>query len=240
MTEYGNGEYITLRPPECWINDTEIENATDERCEYWVHPTAQTGLQNFMMSSNLGMSGWAEYHANYTGWKLPENAGLYVDTLFANAEYDAMIEAPANESYTILERVISNTTIMMTQGVRQLPGVNRTTFPTNGIVYAFETFYKIDFAYLGPTHFVVGASILFLAWTIYLTRSDHPWKTASLPLLFHGLAEEDRRTVAEVPHMVGMREAAQQMKVKMTVTPVGQRLASGATTSGYQYRTLNT
>jgi hypothetical protein len=233
-TEYGSGKYILLYTPECWVNGTEIKNATDERCGYWVHPTAQTGLQNFLTSPNLGMAGRAEYHSNLTGWDLPEDAGLYIDTLFANAVYDAMIEEPANETYSIMEQVISNTTLMMTQGVRQMPGVDGVSYPTNGTVYTYETFYNIEFSYLGPTHFVVGATILFLGWTIYLTRCDHPWKTSPLPLLFHGLDEADRHTVAEVPHMVGMREAAQRMRVKMTVTPVGQRLATNSITSGYE------
>jgi hypothetical protein len=73
-TEYGSPDNIIIHPPECWVNGTEIKNATDERCEYWIHPTAQTGLQNFMMSSNLGMAGRAEYHSNYTGWDLPMRA----------------------------------------------------------------------------------------------------------------------------------------------------------------------
>jgi hypothetical protein len=110
------------------------------------------------------MSGRAEYHSNLAGWNLPEDRDLYIDTLFANAVYDAMLEVPSDESYSIMEQVISNTTLMMTQGVRQMPDIDGTAYSTHCTVYTYETFYKIEFSYLGPMHFVFGATILFLGW----------------------------------------------------------------------------
>ncbi|KAF2267452.1 hypothetical protein CC78DRAFT_530848 [Lojkania enalia] len=156
--------------------------------------------------------------------------GWSVDNLFANAVFQTVSSGLKNETYEWLETTVNNTAIMMTQGVRQLPfkadDGNWTYSYANGTTYNYETFYDIHFYYLGATHFVVGGSMVFMCLTIWLTRRDDPWKTSSLPLLFHGLTVQDRNSVPEVPQMVDMRIAADSMKVKMAMTPIGRRLAT--------------
>ncbi|KAF2478285.1 uncharacterized protein BDR25DRAFT_309066 [Lindgomyces ingoldianus] len=220
-TEYKQKHGIWLIPPECYLNGTQIKDpAKDDRCINWITPMAQLGLQNLLTHDSIGMTG--EVYKTKKGWS--------VSNLFANAAYYSTDTALRNETYNVLELTINNTAIMMSQGVRQLPTIdetnNYTWSPANGTVWQYETFYNIHFYYLGITHFVVGGSFLFLVLTIFLTRCDHPWKSSSLPLLFHGLTPQDRATVAEVPMMVDMREAAEKMKVKVTMTAVGQRLAT--------------
>ncbi|KAF2711381.1 hypothetical protein K504DRAFT_465145 [Pleomassaria siparia CBS 279.74] len=235
-TRFNMNHAIILRPPECWANGTEVKDATDDDCVYTIYPKPQLALQQYLISSNLGMSGYAELHLPTTGWNNDADRGLFINTQFANSVYDAAIRNPANETYNLLAKIIDNAAIMMTQGVRQLPGDAGFVPHANGTVYVYETFYDIHFKYLGAANFVVGATILFLGWTIYVTRPDHPWKTSSLPLLFHGLSEEDRRRVTDVPHMCAMWDVAEVMSVKMTVTDVGQRLSTAGSTSGFQPR----
>ncbi|KAF2000615.1 hypothetical protein P154DRAFT_434859 [Amniculicola lignicola CBS 123094] len=224
-TKYGMEDYILIYPPECWVNGTIIEEK-DERhfdlCTNWISPLGQLGLQNLLTHTGLGMTG--EVYKTENGWS--------VTNLFANAVYDATANRLQNETYNTLELIVNNTAVMMSQGVRMLPtNVNDTFqyFPVNGTVYQNGTFWEIHFYYLGIVHAVVGGSVLFLILTVFITRQDHPWKTSVLPLLFHGLSEQDRNMTAEVPTMVDMREAADHMKVKVTMTAVGQRLQTRET-----------
>ncbi|KAF2115360.1 hypothetical protein BDV96DRAFT_646365 [Lophiotrema nucula] len=224
MTKYNQTEYIYMTPPECWVNGTQFKDTSDERCLNWVGSLAQLGLQNFLISDSIGMTGEA-YQVSKTGF--------FVSNLFANAANYVTTHALSNATYNMLELTVNNTAIMITQGVRQLPTLqddgNFTWAPVNGTVYQYETFFDIHFYWLGATHAVVGGSMLFMCITIWLTRCDHPWKTSTLPLLFHGLSPQDRATVADVPQMIDMRIAADSLKVKMTMTAVGQRLATRET-----------
>ncbi|KAF2195656.1 hypothetical protein K469DRAFT_681934 [Zopfia rhizophila CBS 207.26] len=222
-TSYNQTKGVWLIPPECYVNGTQIEDTNDQRCQNWVSPLAQLGLQNFLIDQNIGMQG--EVYKTEKGWR--------VSNLFANSLWSTTAGGLDNETYHNMELTMSNTAIMMSQTVRQLPTSSETddwTYaPATGTVYQYEEFYDIHFNFLAVTHFVVGGSFLFLVLTIFLTRCDHPWKTSSLPLLFHGLTQQDRNTIAEVPRMVDMVEAASQMKVKMTMTPMGQKLATRET-----------
>jgi hypothetical protein len=159
--------------------------------------------------------------------------GFATSNLFANALSYVASASRSNETYLNLEATFNNTVIMMSQGVRQLPVVdetgNYTWYPANGTVYQYDEFYQIQFYYLGATHFVVGGSLLFFVLTVFLTRTEHPWKTSSLPLVFHGLTAEDRNRVGELPEMVDMRMEADKMKVKLAMTGVGQRFVTRET-----------
>jgi hypothetical protein len=222
-TSHNQTDEIYLYPPECWVNGTRINEKDDWQCTYFVAPLAQLGLQNYLTHKDYGMQG--EMYQTETGFK--------VTNLFANAMSWVVFQSLSNETYINMEKTVNNTAIMITQAVRQLPMMteesNATYHPANGTVYQYEQFYKIQFFYLGATHFVVGGSLLFFVVTVFLTRTDHPWKSSTLPLLFHGLAPEVRSKVSEVPQMVDMRLAAEEMKVKLTMTAVGQRLVTRET-----------
>ncbi|ORY07298.1 hypothetical protein BCR34DRAFT_27719 [Clohesyomyces aquaticus] len=220
-TKYKQPEDIWLIPPECYLNGTEIKDPkSDDRCINRVTPLAQLGLQNFLTSDSVGMTGEAS----------SLKKGFSVNNLFANSALYSVTTVRRNETYYVLELTANNTAIMMSQGVRQLPIIepdgNFSYYPANGTVYAYETYYEIHFVYLYIVHFMVGGSTLFLAVTIFLTRCDHPWKSSSLPFLFHGLTPQDRARFGEVPMMVDMREAAEKLKVKVAMTAVGQRLST--------------
>ncbi|KAF2199504.1 hypothetical protein GQ43DRAFT_113870 [Delitschia confertaspora ATCC 74209] len=227
-TSYNQSSSIYLTPPECWVNGTHITDPSNQHCTNRITSLAQLGLQNFLTHPSIGMQG--EMYKTERGW--------VVSNLFANALSWVTGYSLPNETYTNLERTINNTAIMMSQGVRQLPvrtdHSNDTHFPANGTVWQYEQFFRIQFVYLVPTHFVVGGSLIFFLITIYLTRLDHPWKTSSLPLVFHGLPPEDRDKIGEVPEMVDMQEAAKGMTVKLAMTPVGQRLVTKQTAKEWE------
>lgn len=223
-TMYNQTDRVLLYPPECWVNGTRIKDKNDWQCTYFVDPIAQLGLQNYLRHDMLGMKG--EVYRTQTGWQ--------ISTLFTNALFWGLFVTPFNKTYSHMETTFNNTAIMMTQAVRQLPvfldeRMDLVFFPANGTTFHYEQFFKIQFYYLGATHFVVGGSVLFFVITVFLTRKDHPWKSSTLPLLFHGLSPEDRSKVAEVPQIVDMSLAAEEMKVKMSMTAVGQRLVTRET-----------
>lgn len=221
-TTYKQPDYIILQPPDCWINGTQITNSTDERCQNWVGNLAQLGLQNFLSSDRYGLTG--EVYKTSNGW--------FTSNLFVNSLSNVVADALTNETYNVMELTINNTAIMITQGVRQLP-TNSTDYwayePANGTVYQWETFYGIHFKFLALTHFIVAGSVMFLLLTVFLCRTDHPWKTSTLPFLFHGFTTRDRNAFGEMPRYVDMREASESMKVKLAMTAEGQRLVSRET-----------
>lgn len=215
-------ETISLAPQECWVNGTRVNNTKEDSCQYRVLPLAQLGLQNYLIGKTYGLQGFVSQVT------IPNsNPPIVVpqfNTLFAKALSDGLSDASANNTYNILSTTIDMTTNMLSTSMRQLSGQGN--WPARGTAYATDTFYDIHFWFLAMTHAVVAGSVMFFIATAWSTRCDHPWKTSALPLLFHGLTQPDRASIAEVPNIVDMREVADNLRVKVSMTAVGQRLAT--------------
>ena len=159
-TSHLQNNTIYLTPPECWGNGTRIDNTQDARCQYTIHPLAQLGLQNYL-TGKLGLQGFVSQVT------IPDsNPPLILpefDTLFAKAITFSLTNAPANETYKILEQTVKMITVMLSQGVRQIPG--KGNFPAKATAFITETFYDIHFLFLGMTHLVVGGTVMFFVWS---------------------------------------------------------------------------
>lgn len=235
QTSFGQVNDITMTPPYCYVNGSSITDYYSEdvldpidgmsECIYTVKYMAQYALQYYLANPAYGMNG--DYvSGSCSQCFLAKNkfAGYLAQLLLYSISGD-----PVGD---IQVYMFENLAYFLTTTIRQLPrgtmavqGMNGAyTMPSQGIMYDFDRFRARWGIMTYPTLLIVSCAAF--VFTVAMKRRDRVWKKSNLPLLFHGLGQEDRVSVANIEEYAEMKEKANEMYVHFANTAEGLRMVS--------------
>lgn len=216
----------------CVVNNrtlTEEENPAlyAKECVFRVTNTAHEGMQKFLLDEDDGFNGLSRTLSSdkTTNQETYTRLNIYARNILEMAYQSPSL---TNSRIPILHATIA---IFMTRfvrfegGIKDDEGILRSGNST-GWVYENVYYYKIAWERLIMPAIIVLGSTIFVVATAFVSRGDLQWRRSNIPLLFHGLSEEDKELGRYKKDLVDMEIVAQDLKVKMVEVSHGPRLSS--------------
>ncbi|OCK87643.1 uncharacterized protein K441DRAFT_622702 [Cenococcum geophilum 1.58] len=219
-TFYNQLEYISIIPDECWTNGTRSSFPENENCEFWVVSESQLALQNFFLSSVVGI--YAIGSVNSTGG--PEGTTFDVSSLYSHTLVSRIYQV--SDPIAWMNYTVERLAWAVTASIRNNP-VNLTTDeyrPAMGD--NIGDVYKIRWKWLALPAGIVAATVLFLFATLLVSWKHEAWKTSALAALFHSFTENDRAYFGEADKYVEMREIGDNVEVRMAHVDGSRRIVA--------------
>jgi hypothetical protein len=227
---------LLLTPLDCIVDGKRVPQHNESsfngefyanNCVYGISNRTQAGLQSMLQDSwsglvgdlallrvipSTGLSVWNERNPFImnlemaTRWKTSQEALSGVTTMWNDMAYFA------------------GNTVRSTESIR--PNGSPTYLRVYGTMSTLVTSYSIDWARLSVPAFIVLSCALFTVYTAVLTRREYAWRRSALPLLFHGLEDQERHAQGDVRDFNAMQDAAKEIRVRLTehVDDTGARL----------------
>jgi hypothetical protein len=227
---------LLLTPLDCIVDGKRVPQHNESsfngefyanNCVYGISNRTQVGLQSMLQDSWSGLVGdlallrvipstslsvWNERNPFImnlemaTRWKTSQEALSGVTTMWNNMAYFA------------------GNTVRSAESIR--PNGSPTYLRVYGTMSTLVTSYSIDWVRLSVPAFIVLSCALFTVYTAVLTRREYAWRRSALPLLFHGLEDQERHAQGDVRDFNAMQDAAKEIRVRLTehVDDTGARL----------------
>ncbi|ORY00909.1 hypothetical protein BCR34DRAFT_102906 [Clohesyomyces aquaticus] len=212
------GVALIVSPRECVSDDHLITNSNGT-CDSKVGTRAHKGLQNLLLDATDGLRGDSRII------KVDQQRGnKYSRTNhFVTNIYELTFNHTSKKAIANLNLTFSNIALAMTQMVRRPISDHRDAFERArdpltyalGYVYQDVFYYHMQWARMvAPAAIVFGCSAFVLV-TAIITKRERAWRRSNLPLLFHGLGEQDKRDSHELLSLAAMEDRAKHLQVKL-------------------------
>ena len=220
---------ITLIPPSCFINGSEItqqHNASYlENCTFSTGGTSHHAIQNYLAGypgspGSPGSAGFLQGVIVSTN-STPTNDSNHwnVSSLAANAinagsfsgcqQNDTDSDCTA-DPFTLLDGMLGNMALYMSNEVRK-----ESSNYAFGTMQLMQSHYDVEWGWLAYPIIVVLIAIIFLLATMVRSRHTDPWKASVLALILHGLDDEARNDWHELDDAREMRNVRQTWLVSL-------------------------
>ena len=148
------------------------------------------------------------FHYGHGGHSLPDNSTVSI--------------AGVQDTFDQLAQSLST----WTRTSRQGSTFDLTMGQAVGVTWTNGTILKVRWAWLALPCALLAGTLVFLGFTIMVTRKQQMgiWKSSSLALLFHGLEERSAEVTEDLGHVVGMEEKSERTWVRLVDEGEGARL----------------
>lgn len=226
-----------LKPATCIVDGEHVpsrnETGFDEpyyrdNCLFWIGYNSHLALQKMLTDTEYGLVGnmsLIKQFANGTRlWNRKNSFLMNMDGATYNRTYD--------QAFAQIKSVWNNMAFGATATIRRGSSVQvegpKVNLVTQGTVSTLVFYYSIDWPRLGMPAFIVLCCALFVLHTAFLTRKEYAWRRSALPLLFHGLEDQERFAQGDVRDFNVMQDLAKDIRVRLTenVDANGARLTT--------------
>jgi hypothetical protein len=234
VPEYDDQRRWVLRPTTCFVDGQQVPDASEsshndtywrDNCVFWVSDYAHVGVQNLLTDPTRGFIG------NLTYLDRDMNKWNDRNTFTMNLEA-ASAGQTREDTFNNIDTMWQNIAFFAAFTVRGGESIQTNADPVNlnvtGTVYALVTYYSIDWLRLTMPAFIIVCCALFVLYTAVSTRKEYAWRRSALPLLFHGLEDQERYAQGDVRDFNAMQDAAKEIRVRLTehVDENGARLTT--------------
>jgi hypothetical protein len=230
---------LTLIPSECVLNGDRVsppKNHTDplytKNCIYMIANKTNVGLQAMLKDPWFGLNG--DFKLMHiipdNGQSVYNRRNSFIMNLDAATVDAANNEKTPEQALQDIAVIWQNIAYFAGDTVRNAESYQSSGSYTNlevqGTISALVTYYSIDWARLSAPAIIVLSCALFVVYTALLTKREYAWRRSALPLLFHGLEDQERHAQGDVRDFNAMQDAAKEIRVRLTehVDDTGTRL----------------
>jgi hypothetical protein len=226
-----------LEPSRCIVNGEQVPGRNDtkydeiyyrDNCVYWVGKEPHLALQKLLTDSDYGLVGNMSHIETFqNGTKRWNRKNLFLMNM-DGMTFGQSIQGSLNSIKSVWHNMAFAATGVIRQGQSVQVDGPRAYLVTQGTISALVFYYSIDWLRLGMPAFIVLCCALFVLYTAFLTRKEYAWRRSALPLLFHGLEDQERLAQGDVRDFNVMQDLAKDIRVRLTehVDANGARLTT--------------